>query len=72
MAGRMRRYQVRATDGTRVPAAGYLVSRLRQCDLLAVSMEGRGASTSAARGALEGFLRSGPVVAWIDKQMDGR
>ena len=72
MAGRMRVYRLRAMDGTQVPAAGYRVSRIRQCDLLAVATQGRDADTPAARSAVEAFLQSGPAVAWINGQMDGR
>ena len=71
VAGRMRTYTLRFPDGTHRPAAGFALSRPKQCDLFVAASQGPAAGTPQARHAIEALLNSEPVAGWVRSQLGG-
>jgi hypothetical protein len=69
MAGRVRRYELQMSDGSRHVAAGFAASR--RCDLLVAVAQGKGSAPGIQRAALD-FLASSEMARWITAAMDGR
>ena len=69
MAGRLRAYDLRMSDGSGHAAVGMAVSR--RCDLLVAVAQGKGAAPGIQRVALE-FLGSNDMARWMMSAMDGR
>src|ERR1700716_2206779 len=68
MPGRLRRYDLRMSDGSRHTAIGIAVSR--RCDLLVAVVQGKGAAAGVQRVALD-FLGAADMTRWMTAAMDG-
>jgi len=69
MAGRMRAYDLRMTDGTRRTAIGIAASR--RCDLVVAVVLSKVASPGVTSTALR-LLDSEPMVSWMTASMSSR
>ena len=69
MAGRIRAYDLKMSDGSRHAAIGVAVSR--RCDLLVAVAHGKGDAPELRRAALD-FLATGEMTRWATAAMEGR
>jgi len=69
MPGRLRRYDLAMSDGSRHIAVGIAVSH--RCDLMVAVAKGSGDATGVQRAALE-FLGSAKMSNWMTAAMEGR
>jgi hypothetical protein len=69
MAGRIRAYDLKMSDGSRQAAIGVAVSR--RCDLLVAVAHGKADAPGMRRAALD-FLATGEMTRWAMAAMDGR
>jgi hypothetical protein len=68
MAGRLRPYDLKMSDGSNHAAVGIALSH--RCDLLVAVAQGRGTAFGVQRAALD-FLRSRDMARWIVAAMNG-
>ena len=68
MAGRLRSYDLRMSDGSHHRAVGIVLSH--RCDLLVAVAQGRGAASGVQRAALD-FLGSRDMARWMVAAVNG-
>jgi hypothetical protein len=69
MAGRIRTYDLKMSDGSQQVAIGVAVSR--RCDLLVAAAHGKGDAPEVRRATLD-FLATGEMTRWAAAAMEGR